>query len=707
MATKDYTANDISHFEFPMSIWKRPSMYLGERGSQQSVGTREIIDNAVHESVRGFATKVKVVFGNDGSTIVQDDGRGLPTDVNTKSGVNGIILTMATLHAGGNFGNNVAAGKAGAGLNGVGASATNALSKRFDAIIYKKGKIYELSFQNGFAGHFENDSPDSEFTASDEILINKDARNAAEKKEFKTGTLIRFWFNPERFPSDEKINIDDLVDRLKFTSYIVPGLKITVEDHNRTYEDGSFYTWEFYSEEGLQEMVDAVSNSPHLPGTESKGNPFSEKGIHYLKTEGKYMESTTDENAKHVNIERTVTAELAFRYGSGYDKNISSFVNTIQTHLGGVHEKALERAIVKTFGERMSSMRGIIPANGETPIADDFFEGMTLALSINVPEPQFIGQQKDKLSGPEVEKALYKAFTNMFSEFVNNQSNQKIIRPMFEKVAEAAKTRRQAADAKLAKRKSNQVSSSSMPPKLADCDLNGTEESELLICEGDSAHGTIKQARDATYQASIPIRGKMLNCFVATDAKIIQNEEIMDIAKALGAGFGKNFDIEKIRYGKVLFAADADVDGLQINNLLFTVFNRVFRPMIEEGRVYQTVPPLFEVIESPGKNQVTHYVSNEAELKELTVKLDKAKKTYKIDRNKGLGQMDSQSFYDTVLDPEKRTLRRITLDDVDKVKESLELTMGKNSQERRDFMTDNFQVAIDSGLVEGFEEGNE
>lgn len=703
----NYTADDITKLEYPVSIWRRPSMYLGERGSQQSIGCREIIDNAVHENIRGFASRVRIVFGKDGSFTVQDNGRGLPTDVNKKTGVNGIILTMATLHAGANFSTNVAAGKAGAGLNGVGSSVTNALSKRFDAIVHKNGKRHQLSFQNGYAGHFDGETPDDKFTPSDDIIVSKDERSAAEKKLFKTGTIIKLWFNEERFPADEAINIDDLVDRLKYTAYIVPGLYIDIIDENRQYEDGSNYEWHFYSENGLEEMVEAVANDEPLPGTESAGDTFTEKGIYTLKTEGQYNEITTSEEGKPVDIKRTVTAEIAFRYGTGYEKKLNSFVNTIHTHLGGVHEQAFEKALVESFGARMRSMRGILTAKDETPIIDDFFEGMTVALSVNVPEPQFVGQQKDKLSGPEVRKALTKAFTELFTKFANDSNNQKILKPMFEKVVQASKNRHAAADAKLAKRKSTQVSSAAMPPKLSDCDLVGTEESELLICEGDSAKGTILKARDATYQAVIPIRGKILNSYKADMKQILNNNEITDIAKAIGAGFGKDFDIERIRYGKVLIATDADFDGAHISILLYTVFNRMFKDMILEGRVYQTVPPLFEITHGTGRNKKVEYVSNEAELNEIVRKLEKAGKKYELSRNKGLGEMEPEAFSTTVLDPETRSLRKITLEDVAAAEEALILTMGDSSQERKDFIGDNFQTAIDSGIVEGFESGSE
>ena len=702
-----YGADDLTKLEYPMSIWKRPSMYLGERGQQQSVAVREIIDNAVHESLRGFATRVRVIFGADKSVTVQDNGRGLPVDVNKATGENGIILSMATLHAGANFSNNIAAGKAGAGLNGVGASATNALSKRFDAIVYRGGKQYRLSFRDGFPGHFAGPIPTDTFTPGKDIEVTKDSRSAEEKKGYDHGTIIRLWFNETRFPQDEAVNVPDLIDRLRYTAYIVPKLHIEVIDQTRTYEDGDYYTFNFYSEHGLQEMVEVIAPDATLPGTEEKGDVFKEKGIHTFHVEAPYKEITQDEMGHTTEVNRVAVADVAMRYGVGYEKTMASFVNTINTHLGGVHERAFEKALVKTFGDRMTSMRGVLTSKDEPPIIDDYFEGMTVALSVNVPEPQFIGQQKDKLSGPEVEKALTKAFTGMFSKYVESPENQKVLKPMLEKVAQASRNRRAAAEAKMAKRKSNQVSSSAMPPKLADCDITGHEASELIICEGDSAQTTVEAARNATFQAVIPIRGKLLNTLKADNKAIMANKEILAIATAIGAGFGDNFDIDKIRYGKVLFAADADADGLEINNLLFTLFHRLFKPMVLEGRVYQTMPPLFEIHVGRGKNPRIVYAVNEAELAQEVKKLDAEGVKYEVKRNKGLASMTAEAFSETVLDPETRNLRRITIEDVEKAEAALLLTMGENSEERKDFMTDNFQTAIDSGLVEGFEEGIE
>lgn len=700
---ESYTADDITHLEYPVSIWKRPSMYLGERGEQQSVGIRELTDNATQEGLRGFADHVRVIFNEDESIIVQDNGRGLPVDVNRKTGENGIILTMATLHAGANFKSDVKAGQAGAGLNGVGASVTNALAKRFDVLVYRSGKEYSLSFQNGYPGHFNGEDPDAAFKKGKDIIVHKDPRPADERKTWKTGTWIRIWYNQEHFPDDESVDREDLIERLKGVSYIIPGLHIDIEDRMRHNEDGTPYSYSFYSEHGIPEFVENISPDALLPGSETKsGGEFEKKGIYSVKVNGHYDEHTTNEQGKPIIAKRTVTADLAMRWGVGYEPTLKSYVNTIQTHNGGVHEKAFEDAIAKTFSQRMSSMRGMITKKDEPPISEDILGGATIVLSINVPEPQFVGQQKDELSGPEVKKALTAAFTSGFNRLLNSAREQDALRSIFEKIKTAANDRKSAQDAKLLKRQSHRVTSASLPPKLSDCDVTDTPDSELLICEGDSAAGTITKARDATYQAVMPIRGKILNCLKADMKKILSNGEVNDIAKALGAGMGDNFDSERCRYGRVIFAADADVDGLQIDNLLYTVFYRLFRSLIEEGRVYQAVSPLYEIRSGSGKNQKTYYAIDGEARDKITKRLDAEHKTYKVDRDKGLGEMDIDDFWNSVLDPENRTLKKLTLDDVHAAEDALTLTMDDSSQEKKDFMSNNFEAAIETGLIEGF-----
>lgn len=698
-----YNADAINEFKYPFAVWKRPSMYLGDRGEQQSVGIRELTDNATQEGLRKFADRVRVIFNEDNSVIVQDNGRGLPVDVNRKTGKNGIILTMATLHAGANFDSNVKAGEAGAGLNGVGASVTNALAKRFDVLVYRNDKQYSLSFQNGFPGHFDGEGPDAGFTEGTDIVTEKDPRPAAERKIWRNGTRIQIWYNQERFPDNERVNRDDLIERLRGVSYIIPGLHIDIEDRLRRNEDGSPYEWSFYSEDGIPAFVENISPDDLLSGSETKsGDPFEKKGIYSMHVEGHYDERAVGLDGKNVLAHRTVTADLAMRWGVGYDRTLRSYVNTIHTQDGGVHVDALEASLTKVFTDRMSSMRGMLMKGDETPIVEDVTAGSTIIISVNVPEPQFKGQEKHSLSGPEVKKALIKALSDGLEKFIQSPGRQNAIKVIFNKIKTAANDRKAAQDAKLLKRQSHRVTSASLPPKLSDCAMTDTPESELLICEGDSAAGTIVKARDATYQAVMPIRGKILNCLKADMKAILKNGEVNDIAKALGAGMGENFDPERCRYGRVIFAADADVDGLQINNLLYTVFNRLFHGLITEGRVYQAVPPLYEIRVGAGKNQETLYAIDGEARDKIASRLDSEHKSYKIDRDKGLGEMDPRDFYNTVLDPMNRRLKKIKLDDVKEAEEALDLTMNDSSQEKKDFMSDNFNAAIATGLIEGF-----
>lgn len=702
----DFSAKDIIELKFPNGPRMRPSMYLGEQGSQQTVSLREIYDNSVTESLKGFANKIRVVFHKDNSYEVQDNGRGLPVD-SDENGKNGFIKTLATLHAGSNFANS-STGKNGPGTNGVGGSVVNALSKRFSITVYKDGKQFTLDFRKGYPGHFNDKakgySTDNEFKPGDKISVTADKRKVSEKKEWKTGTIIRWTFDESCFPPGETVDIDNIVERLKYTVYIVPGLTINVVDETRANEDGTPYQWNFEGIGGLREMVDVIATDKVLPGTQqNKGDDFEKQGIFDIKTTGFYNDRTFDTSTGEATVvKREVPIELAFRYGEGFDTNVRSFVNTIQTHIGGVHEEAMEKAIVDVFGEKISSMKGSgIGKNDEKPIGSDYYEGLTAVISINVLDPQFVGQQKDKLSGPAVKKAITTALTKELEKFVNIPANRSYIESMFKKAIEAMKTRESAAEAKLVRQASKKLAnSSSMPHKLKDCAFIGTDESELYICEGDSAASTITASRIAEFQAVLPIRGKILNVWRASARDILKNQEVQDIIKCLGAGSGDSFDVNNARYGKVIFAADADVDGLDINTLLTTLFFKMFRPMIEEGRVFQAVSPLFEIHVGSGQSGKILYAADDAEMVKITKKLQSENKKYKLQRAKGLGELDKEVFSDIVLDPRNRKVKRITIDNAEYAVEALELTRGNDADARKQWMSDNYQTAIDSGMVD-------
>lgn len=710
--SESYNASSLKALSQREHLVKRIALTFGaETGdsenpfsSQKTTAIREIIDNSVDEVLAGYGDHINVHFFRDGSVEVYDSGRGIPVDVGTDANgrkVSGIYLALGVIQSGGKFSTD--GSRFSSGLNGVGGSSSTALAKRTDVTVYRNNKSYSLSFKDGVPGFFAGPSPDDSFTElSDYTYLEtvKDSRPASEKKLFKTGTKIRIWLRDEVFSSKYPIDHADLIERLRGTAYLVPRLSAHVVNELNTFTDpetGRETPQEetYHFENGMLELLDAQRGSKELvcePLSFSFETSFVEEDAAVLGKDGKIV---------HQDITKRVPVDIVFAWDRGYEYRIDSFVNTVKTRLGGVHNTAFEKALTKSFATKMSSMRGVLPKD-ITPIFDDFREGLNVVLSVKVSEPEFTSQTKAELGGKVLQNTLLKAFAKEFDNYVNSPKNSAVVRTIAEKVAEAAKGRQASVNAKLAKRKSNQLSSAAMPEKLADCDIIGEEESELLICEGDSAKGTIVKARDATYQAVLPIRGKILNVLKAKDKQILDNKEISDITKVLGAGFGKSFDIDKIRYGKILITTDADTDGSQICNLLYTVFHRLFPQIIEEGRLYQTVPPLFEVTVGTGKNQQTIYAANDSELRKVVNKLNKSGKTYKVERSKGLGEMTAESFHETVLDPENRVLHRITMNDVEAAEHALLLTMGDNSEERRTFMDDNFQVAIDSGLVEGF-----
>lgn len=672
--------------------------------SQKTTALREVTDNAVDEIIAGYGRNIRVTFREDESVEVQDSGRGIPVDVGVDSEgkkVSGIVLALGTINAGGKFTHDE--DRFSSGLNGVGAASTMHLSRRADVTVYRNNWEYYLSFRDGLPGYFKGDGPEAEFVELSDytkVRKRKDNRPQKEKKLFKTGTKIRVWLRDEVFSSRYGIDVDDLIERLKGTAYLVPEINVEVINEHRQIEDpktGKLIPQheEFHFEDGMMDLLSqklVKEQVGEVIKIEAEGS-FVEEDAAVLGKDGKII---------HKDITKRVPVELVLGWDQGYEYSIDSFVNTIKTQQGGVHERAFERALVNSFNERFRSMRGVLPADLK-PTFDDFKEGLAVVLSIKVSEPEFTSQIKSELKGAALQRTMVRTLTDEFEKFVKDPKNYAAVKSVGEKIATATRNRQDAQAARLAKRRANAAGSSGMPPKLADCEIVGEEESELLICEGDSAKGTIVKARDAIYQAVIPIRGKILNGRTAKTPAVMRNQEIMDIGKAIGAGFGEDFDIDKIRYGRIIFAADADHDGLQINNLLYTVFNRMFKPMIEEGRVYQAVSPLYEVTVGAGNRAKTHYIESDFELDKLLTKLKRSRRKYKVSRNKGLGEMEPEVFSETVLNPKTRTLRRITLTDVEKAEQALDLTMGKSTQERKDFMEDNYHIAIETGLVDGFE----
>lgn len=694
----EYNASSIKALDQRTHLIKRMSLTFGaETGtpeepfsSQKTVAIREITDNSVDEVIGGYANRIKVSFFKDGSVEVQDNGRGLPVDIGQNadgSPASGIFLTMGVIQSGGKFEND--SERFSAGLNGVGAASTVATSSRTDITVFRNNKKYTLSFKEGKPGFFDKpDDPKAKFTPLEDLTYvkeEKDTRPAAEKKLWKTGTIVKTWLDENVYTSKYPINRLDITERLRGTTFLLPGLEVEVYNEVDTIEvDGKEQPRidKFKFNDGIKELVtlnqnkDPLSEIIHLEGRETY-----KEVVPVLQEDG---------TVKNQEVDRVVIAEVAMAWDVGFDYNMESYVNTIRTRLGGVHETAFERALVNSFNEKISSMRGMLPASMKLkPNFEDYSEGLTVVLSVKISEPQFTGQAKEELGGREVQRALQKLLTGLFKKFANAGKNDAQMRIIGKKVSDATKAREAQLEARNIKRqKSRLESSTSLPSKLVDCEITHTEDSELYIVEGDSAKGALKAARYSSHQALLPIRGKIVNTNKQTIAKVLANKEVQDIIRCLDAGVGKDFDIDKIRYGRVFFATDADVDGGAISVLLTMLFWDLFRPMIEEGRVYQVLSPLY-LITPRKKGAKSIYALNDIEFEEITRKLDKDGVKYDIKRLKGLGEAGAQVLNETAMNPETRTVKQITLQDIEKAQKMLDITLGKDVGLRKDWIERN------------------
>ena len=695
---KEYNASSIKALDQRTHLIKRMSLTFGaESGtpeepfsSQKSVAIREITDNSVDEVIGGHAERIKVSFLEDGSVEVQDNGRGLPVDIGENSDgskASGVFLTLGVIQSGGKFEND--SERFSGGLNGVGAASTVATSKRADVTVFRNNKKYTLSFKEGKPGFFsEPENPDSEFTVLEDLTYvkeEKDTRSAAEKKLWKTGTIVKVWLDDDVYTSKYPINRLDITERLRGTTFLLPGLEVEVYNEVDKIEvDGveKPRVDKFKFDDGINELVklnqnrDAMTDIIHIEARETY-----KEVVPVLQEDGKVVNQEVD---------RVVIAEVAMSWDVGFDYNMESYVNTIRTRLGGVHEAAFERALVYTFTERISSMRGMLPASMKIkPNFDDFAEGLTVVLSVKISEPQFTGQAKEELGGREAQRAIQKLLTKALKEFANAGKNDEQMRIIGKKVSDATKAREAQQEARDIKRQKNQLeTSSSLPHKLKDCDITHTEDSELYIVEGDSAKGALSAARYSSHQALLPIRGKIINVNKATPSKVLSNKEVQDIIKSLGAGVGKDFKVEDSRYGRVFIATDADVDGGAISVLLVMLFWEMFRPMIEEGRLYQILTPLYS-IEPKKKGMDRIYALNDIEYNEEIMKLEAAGIKYSVKRLKGLGEAGVEILNETAMNPEVRTVKQITITDVVRAERMLDITLGKDVSIRKDWIERN------------------
>lgn len=702
-ATTAYDADSLVSLSPIMHIRKRPNLSLGPYQGMKSVALREVIDNATDEARAGHGKVVKVTVFEDGAASVEDHGRGVPTGINKQTGENGIYMAFGKVGSGGKFGaeDSGYGNTSSLGLNGVGTTATNATSARFDTIVYRDGKKHRLSFKEGEPGHWDADNgPQDKFTPLNEIKVTKDDRTAAEKKARPSGTTIKFWPDAAIFGPLSTYRIAELRDSLRSTAFMIPGIRFEIEDHLGETEVTDPEEWRrpalapqsdaYEFDGGIAEMIDVIS--PDEPAHETIS----------LEAQGSFTENVPvpqkDGTIKSTAVERVVEIDLALRWGTGYDYTIKSFVNTINTSLHGTHVTGMERALSKVLIDSIKNTRGLLKAKDEPPVLDDVREGLTAILSIQQSEPNFVGQEKQRLGGTETQKIVNAEVADALKTWVENKKNAATLKLIQQKIVNASRVRLAQRQQKDVERRKTALQSASMPAKLVDCSEIGTEHTELLIAEGDSALGTLKAARDSRFQALLPIRGKILNVQKASTAQILANKELTDIIQVVGAGSGKSFDIEKARVARIIIAADADIDGAHIATLLLTALAKLMRPMLEQGRIYSAVPPLFSV-KTKGKNGKIHYLETDADKDKLLAEFDRKKISYDApSRLKGLGEMDAQEFWDTTLNPESRTLRQISFDDVELAEAMLDLAMGSEVAPRKEWIMNSRSMISDDDL---------
>lgn len=659
-----YDVSSISVLEGLDAVRKRPGMYIGStdsRGLQHCLW--EIVDNAVDEALAGFCRTIEISLHADGSAEVSDDGRGIPVDVDPRTGLSGVELVFTKLHAGGKFGGSGYA--VSGGLHGVGASVVNALSTRVDVEVLRGGKRHTLTFARGVGGSLD---ASGQFTPGPMSSAKAPAGSPA------SGTRVRFFPDRAIFLADAKFDWDATLMRARQTAFLVPGLRIVVRD----LRGDEPVEQEFCFDGGIVDFVDylapdrPVCDTLHLTGsgTFTETVPVLQDGV---------MVSA--------EVERTCEVEVGLRWGVGYEPVLRSFVNIISTPKGGTHVAGFERALLKTVNEALKSTK-VAKANEEAVIKDDALEGLTAVVLVRLAEPQFEGQTKEILGTAAVSQIVNQVVASGLREFLTNTKKQKSqARAVLEKVAVAARSRRAARLHRETVRRKNALESSSLPSKLADCRSNDVEKTELFIIEGDSAGGTVKAARDSEFQALMPIRGKILNTMRASEKQMLDNAECAAIITAMGAGSGKSFDVESIRYGKLIILADADVDGAHIRCLLLTLCYRYMRPLLEQGHVFAAVPPLYR-IEVSGSREYVYCYSDEERDAHLARLESEGKKIKDVQRYKGLGEMDADQLAETTIEVQHRQLRRMTVDDAQVAEDQFQLLMGQDAAGRRDFIAE-------------------
>ncbi len=623
MTRSTYSAKDIQVLEGLEAVRKRPSMYIGSTGPKGLHHlVYEVVDNSVDEALAGYATAVDVTIGADGSVMVTDNGRGIPVDKVPKYNKSGVEVVLTVLHAGGKFGGG--GYKVSGGLHGVGVSVVNALSSRLEVEVKLDGKLWKQAFDHG--------KPLGPLTSSGSTKT--------------TGTKVTFWADPEVFETLD-YNWDTLASRMRETAFLNKNLKIVLTDERPGQESRE----EFKYAGGIIDFV------KHLNA-----------GKEVVNSKVIYFESETSDGE----------VELAMQWNSGYSESVLAFANNINTHEGGTHMDGFKNALTRTIND-YARRAGIIREKDDNLSGEDIREGLTAVISVKLRDPQFEGQTKTKLGNTEMRAIVQSAVMQYLAEYL--EEHPKPARSIIGKSMQAAKARAAARKARELTRRKGLLESSTLPGKLADCSVRDPAFAEIFIVEGDSAGGSAKQARDRSFQAILPLRGKILNVERAGINRALGSEEIQALITAIGTSVAEEFDAEAARYHKIVIMTDADVDGAHIRCLILTFFYRYMQPMIENGYIYIAQPPLYKL--TVGKTN--RYAYSDPQLQEM-IEQYASDKTYAVQRYKGLGEMNPEQLWDTTMDPGKRTLLQVTLDDAVQAEEIVSKLMGDQVEPRREFI---------------------
>ncbi|MGF0006975.1 DNA topoisomerase (ATP-hydrolyzing) subunit B [Intestinimonas massiliensis (ex Afouda et al. 2020)] len=630
----EYGGSEIQVLEGLEAVRKRPGMYIG---STSSSGLHhlvyEIVDNAIDEALAGYCDEINVIIREGDIITVTDNGRGIPVDIQPQTGRPALEVVYTILHAGGKFGGG--GYKVSGGLHGVGASVVNALSEWLEVQVHKDGKIYEMKFARG--------------KVTQEMTVTGDTE--------KRGTMVTFKPDPEMFTDTTVYDYDILHTRMREEAFLNAGLRIHTIDQRpgREQHDDMCYAG------GIREFVTWLNRAK---------TPIHTGVIYMSGQRGDSM------------------AELAFQYTDSYSETILSFANNVHTPEGGMHETGFKQALTSTlnaYGKKMNLLK-----DGDEIKGEDYREGLTCVLSVKLTDAQFEGQTKAKLGNSEIRTLVSSIVSEKLEEFL--EENPAVGKAILDKALTASRAREAARKARESIRRKTALGGAAMPDKLRDCNEVNPELTELYIVEGDSAGGSATQGRDSRFQAILPLWGKMLNVEKARADKVYGNDKLQPVITALGAGIGDEFDPSKLRYHKVIIMADADVDGAHIRTLLLTFFFRFMRPLIEQGYVYAAVPPLYKLT----RGKATRVAFSDEERDRISAELrgDNPNAKVDINRYKGLGEMDPHELWETTMDPEKRTLKRIELDDAVKADETFTILMGEKVEPRKEFIEKNAQYAV-------------